>query len=138
MASKLFLALIATLFISKLQAKDLEIEPWGTDSELVSFEIQNNKSLSQTTISKSGAAGFDSIILFHQKIISPSDGPRSHFYPSSSQYMLDAVRKHGFFTGFSLGCDRLLRENNEKWVYPVITTKDGHGLKWDPVPNLIK
>jgi hypothetical protein len=66
-------------------------------------------------------------------VISPADGPRSHFIPSSSQYTLDAMRKYGFFNGFILGCDRLMRENKEEWVYR--TTKDGagKGIKFDPV-----
>jgi len=60
-------------------------------------------------------------------VISPADGPRSHFYPSSSQYTKDAMDKYGFFAGFLMGCDRLMRENNEEWIYP----RNAEDLKLD-------
>lgn len=71
-------------------------------------------------------------ILFHQNVLSKVDGPRSHFRPSSSQYMLDAMQKHGFFTGFFIGCDRLLRENDDPWVYRTIPFGEKQ-MKYDPV-----
>jgi putative component of membrane protein insertase Oxa1/YidC/SpoIIIJ protein YidD len=73
-------------------------------------------------------------IRFHQEVISPADGPRSHFIPSSSQYTLEAMKKYGFFKGYIMGCDRLMRENSDGWVYR--ETRDGAGkrMKWDPVP----
>ncbi len=72
-------------------------------------------------------------ILFHQNVISKVDGPRSHFRPSSSQYMLLAMQKHGFIKGFFLGCDRLLRENDDDWVYRTIEV-NGKLVKYDPPP----
>lgn len=74
------------------------------------------------------------LIHFHQNVISPADGPRSSYFPSSSQYTLEAMRKYGFFTGFIMGCDRLMRENSETWVYRTVTLPDGSVTKWDPVP----
>ena len=47
--------------------------------------------------------------------------------------MLDAIRKYGFFRGVPLGCDRLMRENDDPWVYPLITVEDGKVFKYDPV-----
>ncbi len=104
-----------------------DTDPWGQDSELA------NEKLSAKEFSPF-LAGFDSIIFFHQKVISEADGPRSHFVPSSSQYMLEAIRKYGFLTGFSYGCDRLIRENNDPWIYPVIRTRGQDLMKSDPVP----
>ena len=101
--------------------------PWGKDAEL-------------TVVAPAAAqpatfvAGADTLILFHQQIISPADGPRSHYIPSSSSYALQAIRKHGFIEGFLMGCDRLLRENSEPWIYRHITTRDGDILKLDPIP----
>jgi putative component of membrane protein insertase Oxa1/YidC/SpoIIIJ protein YidD len=77
----------------------------------------------------------EKVISFHQNILSPVDGPRSHFYPSSSQYMRLAMRKHGFVKGFFLGCDRLMRENSAEWVYRTVQIEDGRILKYDPVPD---
>jgi putative component of membrane protein insertase Oxa1/YidC/SpoIIIJ protein YidD len=74
------------------------------------------------------------MIRFHQEIISPCDGPRSHYIPSSSQYTLEAMRRYGYFTGLAMGCDRLMRENKEEWVYRVTMDPAGAPIKYDPVP----
>lgn len=72
------------------------------------------------------------MIRFFQIYISPIDGPRSSFYPTSSQYALEAIQKYGVLTGIGMGCDRLLRENHDVWVYDV-TEKYGNPRKLDPV-----
>ncbi|MCH1429376.1 MAG: membrane protein insertion efficiency factor YidD [Chlamydiales bacterium] len=58
------------------------------------------------------------MINFHQQVISKADGPRSHYYPGSSEYTKQAIIKYGFFRGYIMGCDRLMRENGELWTYP--------------------
>jgi putative component of membrane protein insertase Oxa1/YidC/SpoIIIJ protein YidD len=75
------------------------------------------------------------IILFHQQALSEADGPRSHFYPTSSEYARQAVCKFGTGVGFFLSCDRLLRENSEAWLYRRTCLKSGHITKFDPVPK---
>ncbi|MBY0529669.1 MAG: membrane protein insertion efficiency factor YidD [Rhabdochlamydiaceae bacterium] len=109
-------------------------EPWGKDADLTKNEWQQPQvqpSASQSVF----VTAAEKIISFHQNVLSPVDGPRSHFYPSSSQYMRLAMRKHGFVKGFFLGCDRLMRENNAKWVYKTVQIEDGRILKYDPVPD---
>ncbi len=101
-------------------------EPWGKDADL--------KILTEPAPPPKGSpAAFlaEKIILFHQDVISPVDGPRSHFRPTSSRYMLLAIRRYGFLKGFVMGCDRLLRENDDPWVYRTIEI-DGKIYKWDP------
>ena len=39
--------------------------------------------------------------------------------------------RYGFLKGFVMGCDRLIRENNEEWVYRKIEM-DGQIFKYDP------
>ena len=73
----------------------------------------------------------DAIIRFHQTVISPVDGPRSHYRPTSSRYMQLAMYRYGFLRGYLMGCDRLLRENDEEWVYRKIEV-DGQIFKYDP------
>lgn len=102
--------------------------PWGRDAGIC-YTSQEGSTPSGTHTGHLS----EPLIRFHQEIISPADGPRSHFYPSSSQYTLDAFRRYGFLTGILMGCDRLIRENEEEWVYEKITMKDGKVLKWDPV-----
>lgn len=107
-------------------------DPWGKDADLC--KQPSLKPLARTCQTPLLGGVGEAVIHFHQTVISPADGPRSHFIPSSSQYMLDAMRSYGFFRGFSMGCDRLMRENNEPWVYRTIINGNGDTLKWDPVP----
>lgn len=106
----------------------LSATPWGTDSQLV-LPLPSSPPPSQNLIQTFGRA----CIQFHQDVISPADGPRSHFIPSSSQYTKDAISKHGFLKGFLMGCDRLQRENKEPWVYRKTQDANGYEMKWDPV-----
>lgn len=98
-----------------LQAEIGYVEPWGTDSGL-KYAPKNSPHKEHAPLSPAGWAA-EQLILFHQHVITHIDGPRSHFDPTSSQYMLLAIRKYGFFKGFVMGCDRLLRENGDPWVY---------------------
>ncbi|QLH36255.1 MAG: membrane protein insertion efficiency factor YidD [Parachlamydiaceae bacterium] len=110
-------------------------DPWGKDADLVQhFEIQLTAKPKSDPIKTPVVGGLaEKLIGFHQTVITPIDGPRSHYLPSSSQYTLDAMRKYGFIVGFTMGCDRLLRENDESWVYPIITDIHGYPQKFDPV-----
>lgn len=101
-------------------------EPWGKDAGLKApkEEPAPHKASIATRVA-------DAIIRFHQEVISPVDGPRSHYRPTSSQYMHLAMHRYGFLKGFIMGCDRLLRENDEDWVYRTIQI-DGKIYKYDP------
>ncbi|MBP7075325.1 MAG: membrane protein insertion efficiency factor YidD [Rhabdochlamydiaceae bacterium] len=101
--------------------------PWGKDADLSYHKPSHSPS---ADLSPLGGA-MEKLIWFHQNIISPVDGPRSHFKPSSSTYMMQAIRKHGFFKGYIMGCDRLLRENEAAWVYRT-TVIEGQTWKIDP------
>ena len=100
-------------------------QPWGKDADLMKPAPQ------QQVESSMGTKIAEKIIDFHQQVLSPVDGPRSHYRPTSSQYMRLAMRRYGFLKGFIMGCDRLLRENDEKWVYRTVEI-DGKIYKYDP------
>ena len=51
------------------------------------------------------------IIEFYQRKISPLFPPRCRYYPTCSQYALDAIRIHGAFKGMLLAIGRLARCN---------------------------
>jgi uncharacterized protein len=108
----------------------LSADPWGKDADLVHSPCAPSQIPSSSFLARCGMKA----IRFHQVVISPADGPRSHFIPSSSQYTLDAMRKYGFFRGFTMGCDRLMRENEDEWVYRKTHDAAGKTMKWDPVP----
>lgn len=117
--------------VGLLTVLDIEAEPWGKDADLVHHRVcQECSPAPSSFLSKIGIKA----IRFHQEVISPADGPRSNFIPSSSQYTLDAMRKYGFFSGYLMGCDRLMRENDDPWIYRETRDAAGHTMKWDPVP----
>lgn len=105
-------------------------EPWGRDADLAVPVQEYVPELCKTPFLGRFA---EFMIYFHQNVISPADGPRSNHKPNSSQYTLDAMRKYGFFCGFLMGCDRLMRENDDPWIYEVVTDENGDSFKWDPV-----
>ena len=90
-------------------------EPWGKDKQFFEQPKPQTESC-EGLLARTGIR----MIRVHQKFISPWDGPRSHFRPSSSQYTLLAMRRHGFFKGFVMGCSRLERENKDPWVYRTV------------------
>lgn len=103
-------------------------EPWGLDADLLQKRaqapVENRDFLQRMT---------RVVICFHKRVISPADGPRSHFKPSSSEYMLQSIERYGFFYGYLLGCDRLMRENRDPWVYRSFLGDYNQVTKWDPI-----
>lgn len=54
---------------------------------------------------------FVGVIRFYQVVISPGLAGRCKYYPSCSQYALDAVREYGAARGFVLAAWRVMRCN---------------------------
>lgn len=106
-------------------------DPWGKDADMAA-NIACGATIKKCHTPLFGTFA-ETMIRFHQDIISPADGPRSSFIPSSSQYALDAMRKYGFFQGVAMGCDRLMRENKDPWVYRLTLDGAGNIIKYDPV-----
>ncbi len=102
-------------------------DPWGKDSSLASPQILQEIFLKADMAS----ALAKKVISFHQNFLSPTTGPRSSFRPTSSRYMELAIKRYGFLKGFIMGCDRLLRENDDPWFYRTIEI-DGISYKYDP------
>jgi len=128
MRRKIFIFLLLQLLPLFVFARSGYFSPWGKDSDIrnggIDKKVINNKSSIALFIA-------DKVIAFHQNVLSPVDGPRSSFRPTSSRYMQLAMRRYGFFKGYIMGCDRLLRENDEKWVYRTKVI-DGVTYKFDP------
>lgn len=111
----------------------LVAEPWGKDADLVKQAPGLPGAAPKCETPMLGPFA-EIMIGFHQNVVSPVQGPRSHFNPSSSHYTLNAMRQYGFIQGFVMGCDRLMRENNDPWVYRTWEAPDGDTLKYNPVP----
>jgi putative membrane protein insertion efficiency factor len=62
------------------------------------------------------------IILFYRAVISPLKPPTCRYYPTCSEYAIEAIQKHGPLKGTWLGIKRVFRCH--PW--------GGHGM--DPVP----
>lgn len=93
------------------------------------------RSRSQTAIRPTPslpATVFDQMLRFYQRVISPTDGPRSNMYPTGSAYARQVFRKHGALLGIMLTTERLLHEGNEGKVAPRIR-KYGIWRVYDPV-----
>lgn len=123
-----FRSLFLLLFIFPLASQPGYHPPWGKNSDLIKKKQTLSNPSNSTSLLGSLA---ESVISFHQKTLSPLTGPRSHFRPTSSMYMLLSIRRYGFTKGYILGCDRLLRENNAPWLYRTRLIDNTH-YKWDP------
>lgn len=109
-------------------------DPWGKDADLAHYAKKRQCQVEPPQqVSNPLVKWAEEMISFHQTTISPADGPRSHFIPSSSQYTLEAIKKYGFFKGYIMGCDRLMRENDDPWVYRKTVDPVGRPMKSDPV-----
>ena len=62
-------------------------------------------------VSKAISKLFIIIIRIYQKILSPYFGGNCRFYPSCSEYVIQAVNKYGLLRGTAKGVWRLLRCN---------------------------
>ena len=51
------------------------------------------------------------VIRFYQRRISPLFPPKCRYYPTCSQYALEAIEVHGVFKGMLLAIGRLMRCN---------------------------
>lgn len=112
---KLLTTLIFLISVSSIFGNFHEspMEVWGCDQTL-GKTIKSPKKM--TPIQKV----CHNSIRFFQNYISAIDGPRSTFYPTSSEYMRIMICEKGVLRGIALGCDRLLRENHDPWVYRTI------------------
>ena len=127
------LALLFFLIPLFVFAKAGYFEPWGKDSDIKHQSLKTpdtKKTKKKSIISKVA----NKVIVFHQKVISPVCGSRSNFRPTSSRYMQLAIQRYGFLKGFTMGCDRLLRENSDPWLYRKIII-DNTEYKFDPASD---
>jgi len=102
-------------------------EPWGKDSDL----IPTQKKAVQEKKANPAMKMANSVISFHQNHLSPTTSARSSYRPSSSRYMELSIKRYGFLKGYIMGCDRLMRENDEEWVYRTVEI-GGKIYKFDP------
>ncbi|MDY6836697.1 MAG: membrane protein insertion efficiency factor YidD [Thermodesulfobacteriota bacterium] len=75
------------------------------------------------------------LVGLYREYISPVDGSQCPMVPSCSQYSLDAFEKHGFFMGWIMTCDRLLRCGRDEIKRSSRILLMGEEKCYDPVEN---
>lgn len=105
--------------------------PWGKDAPLLPKQALEEPPPRYDPSSRVA----ENLILFHQNYLSPLSKGRSNFRPTSSRYMLLSIRRFGFLSGYLRGCDRLMRENKDPWVYRTRLINNKL-YKWDPTQPL--
>ena len=73
------------------------------------------------------------LIHFYGKYISRVDGNRCPMHPSCSQYASQAIERHGFFKGWIMTCDRLLRCGRDEIKHSPQVWKNGCKHTLDPI-----
>ncbi len=74
-------------------------------------------------------------IKIYQNNISAIDGHRCPMFPSCSVYALKAIKKHGYFKGWIMACDRLLRCGRDETRLSPLIIINGRKLTYDPLCN---
>jgi putative component of membrane protein insertase Oxa1/YidC/SpoIIIJ protein YidD len=105
-------------------------DPWDFSKHRVTKNIQTNKKAVPLSSPNTIAMG---LIRFFQKHISKVDGDRCQMYPSCSQYGYESFERHGFFLGFIMTADRLMRDNFEAFKYYPIYHNNGILRYYDPI-----
>ena len=72
------------------------------------------------------------IIKIYQYSISPLIGNRCRFFPSCSEYFIEAIKTHGLVNGFSLGVKRIFK------CHPFKKLGGGDGIDFVPLKNIKK
>ena len=71
------------------------------------------------------------IIKIYQYFISPLLGNRCRFFPTCSEYFIEALNAHGLITGLKLGIIRILK------CHPFKKLGGTHGVDFVPIPKNI-
>lgn len=69
----------------------------------------------------------------YQNHISAIDGHRCPMFPSCSVYALKAIKKHGYFKGWIMACDRLMRCGRDEIRLSPLIVINGRKLTYDPL-----
>ncbi len=72
------------------------------------------------------------IIKVYQYSISPLIGNRCRFFPSCSEYFIEAIKIHGLVKGFSLSVKRIFK------CHPFKKLGGGDGIDFVPLKNIKK
>jgi putative component of membrane protein insertase Oxa1/YidC/SpoIIIJ protein YidD len=112
-------------------AYDDNFTPWDfkepVKDNLLTFQYK--KEITSNLKDKSLLLDFIKVIY---KSVSSVDGDRCQMSPTCTGYSIQAIEKHGLFIGLIMTSDRLIHENNEMDLAPIV--KSGNEYRfYDPV-----
>jgi putative membrane protein insertion efficiency factor len=126
---KYIFIIVVLIFASPADgAERFPLDPWDfnvSSTSKTNFPLNNGNISWPSRILLLGIKGF-------REYISAVDGDRCHMVPTCSTYSLQAVEKHGFLYGVLMTTDRLIHENDEMELAPVVTI-GGENRFYDPV-----
>jgi len=100
--------------------------------------LQSGRAVERAGMTRRGVmrAALKLPIVFYRKVISPLKPPTCRFYPSCSQYALEAIEKHGAAKGSLLAARRIARCHpfNPGGFDPVPPAKDEIDNKQSDAP----
>ena len=75
------------------------------------------------------------LVEVYRSYISPIDGKNCPMYPTCSKYSVLSFKKHGFFIGWMMTCDRLFRCGRDELRLSPWITVNGEIRCYDPLEN---
>jgi len=119
----IFLILFFTL-ATVLYASDLK-GPWDKNNSQIISRKQIDKKVNPLRF----------LVEAYSAYISPIDGRNCPMYPSCSKYSLQCFKKHGFFIGWMMTCDRLFRCGRDELRLSPQIIVNGKFKCCDPLKN---
>lgn len=75
------------------------------------------------------------LLTFYRDVISPVDGDRCPMIPSCSAYAAEGVSRHGWFMGWIMACDRLIRCGGDEFDHSEIILQGEEHYCVDPLTD---
>lgn len=115
----LFFSLITVVYASPFKG------PWGQDNSQKISRKQMDHKLNPLRF----------MVNVYRTYISPIDGKSCPMYPTCSEYSLQSFKKHGFFIGWMMTCDRLFRCGRDELHLSREIMVNGELKCYDPLEN---
>ena len=98
------------------------------------WDKNNSRKISRKQIDKK-VNPLRSLVEAYSAYISPIDGKDCPMYPSCSKYSVQCFKKHGFFIGWMMTCDRLFRCGRDELRLSPQIIVNGKFKWYDPLEN---
>jgi len=99
--------------------------PWDQESPLQNSQKQMDSAVNPLRF----------LVEVYRTNISPIDGKNCPMHPSCSEYSIRCFKKHGFFIGWMMTCDRLFRCGRDEVRLSPYIVVNGENRCYDPPEN---